>query len=1441
MPRKKRGGKAGAPPKRASTAKSHASSNGSDTESDKCQRNSLTKDKADYPKTLSSVSSGKTPLIHKKFGKVMMVEDQACLNSDTPADDNGENENENEMDNDLESDNDLEDMSSSYKPQDIQQMILGDLTEVTVQRDDGDDDISDEPSEKTWTPTASEWKEAPIQNTVCSTSDDVVSSTKESKQEVVQKDDSDSKVVSKFISLAERKIYYSDSDSQTTERKFFSDDESALSDEEHSKEENDLSVVHCFQEAIDQETGFVKQSPMKPKCDESSVKVGSSLDKCDDSFKSLSQVSELDGSVSKSDRAKVRTLKNISNNFNSSEKSNFRSRSGSSDTTSSESGSNSSSSVRKSSRIRSNGLKVNSVSELRSDNKVPELLPPLPSYDGDKPVKVKSRWRRASEREVEMAGGNQPTSESELSSPKATCVPPPPSVNDVPKGMSCEVAEKLRNFIMLDENEYLTQRSISKDAKRMVCECGSTKEELAPHEKGCGEYCLNRILMIECGSRCPLYSRCSNKQFQNREYVKCEVFKTEKKGYGIRALEEIPSGAFLFEYVGEVLDPKEFRRRAKDYAKDKNQHYYFMALKNDSIIDATIKGNISRFINHSCDPNAETQKWTVNGELRIGFFSRRTIAAGEELTFDYQLQRYGKEAQRCHCETALCRGWIGQDPNKESPDPVNDFDESKDEKRREKKEKERRRKEDKRQKDFKEFLDTVDPEEEIEKLCSTGLRSRADTLTLCRHLLRVEDLPLRLKLLQVLRSAEQPVRRLFLDYHGLRLLWTWMNDNSLCSDSNFQLEVLETLEKLPISNKTIVQDSKVMSVVEKWSSSESEGKTELEVDVKKEDVEKGGPEDSHQVKKQVIELAKKLLSEWQSLKELFRIPKKERIEQLKEHEREADRGYIRDLEHNKHKSKSYDRREQNRYSWVNPDYRKDWDWDRKRSRDGSPDYDRPRKSRFEDRQDRNSKERRRILGVDDDENCYLEQDQRQFDDERQQEEMWRNNGRDPNSGPCYPRPLGPWPPFPPDPNMMPSDMPPPDLGLYGPPNGGNPPGPMMYPPGPMMGRPPMPFGVDPSCMSFPPMTPQPPVFNPQDPNFQPPVPMYPQQTNMPPMPMGPPMGPGQNWPVENAAPFPPMPKQETNYSQMPPLPPGELAQPQSSVVPPMPPSFTAPIIKLPPKWRSATDTLGRTYYYHAKTRVSQWEPPPWQPLLTNTASDSSSDSDDDEDSLSDDDDSDDSENDSDRMEENNGVQGDNDEDDYDLNELTAGMNKSITDGPGTVIDPKKKRREGLVEERIISPNYDVEKDRQRSREKKKKYRELKERLRDEKMKKRRHKESSITVKPKTKCESVAADTSSGPARKIKDQFRLNMAGVIVHYLNPYRKPDCKIGRISSNEDFKHLARKLTHFVMLKELKHCRSVDELTCNDNVKHKAKDFIKKYMSKFGSIYSRPIDDLD
>lgn len=38
---------------------------------------------------------------------------------------------------------------------------------------------------------------------------------------------------------------------------------------------------------------------------------------------------------------------------------------------------------------------------------------------------------------------------------------------------------------------------------------------------------------------------------------------------------------------------------------------------------------MARFINHSCEPNCETQKWMVRGELAIGLFTLRKIKAGE--------------------------------------------------------------------------------------------------------------------------------------------------------------------------------------------------------------------------------------------------------------------------------------------------------------------------------------------------------------------------------------------------------------------------------------------------------------------------------------------------------------------------------------------------------------------------------------------------------------------------------------------------------------------------------------------------------------------------------------------------------------------------------------------------------------------------------------------
>lgn len=199
----------------------------------------------------------------------------------------------------------------------------------------------------------------------------------------------------------------------------------------------------------------------------------------------------------------------------------------------------------------------------------------------------------------------------------------------------------MKLFVPIIDNEYRSERIISKEAKKMTCDCFLTHAETERGEMGCGDDCLNRMLLIECGPKCVVADRCTNRRFQTHDNSACNIFKTEKKGYGLIATSYISAGQFIMEYVGEVLNSKQFEKRANDYSKQMNAHYYFMALSSDCVIDATKKGNISRFINHSCDPNAETQKWTVNGELRIGFFSKKPIMPEDEITFDYQFQRYG--------------------------------------------------------------------------------------------------------------------------------------------------------------------------------------------------------------------------------------------------------------------------------------------------------------------------------------------------------------------------------------------------------------------------------------------------------------------------------------------------------------------------------------------------------------------------------------------------------------------------------------------------------------------------------------------------------------------------------------------------------------------------------------------------------------------------------
>lgn len=49
-----------------------------------------------------------------------------------------------------------------------------------------------------------------------------------------------------------------------------------------------------------------------------------------------------------------------------------------------------------------------------------------------------------------------------------------------------------------------------------------------------------------------------------------------------------------------------------------------------AVLHMLLQGNHARFINHSCEPNCETQKWMVRGELAIGLYTLRKIKSGEQ-------------------------------------------------------------------------------------------------------------------------------------------------------------------------------------------------------------------------------------------------------------------------------------------------------------------------------------------------------------------------------------------------------------------------------------------------------------------------------------------------------------------------------------------------------------------------------------------------------------------------------------------------------------------------------------------------------------------------------------------------------------------------------------------------------------------------------------------
>ena len=149
-----------------------------------------------------------------------------------------------------------------------------------------------------------------------------------------------------------------------------------------------------------------------------------------------------------------------------------------------------------------------------------------------------------------------------------------------------------------------------------------------------------------------------------------EVRSSPVHGMGAFALRRIRKGTRIVEYLGERVSHREADRRYE--TKDAmDAHTFLFIVDSRTVIDAGVDGNEARFLNHSCKPNCES----VIENRRVYIEATRTIQPGEEMTYDYQIQRDHddppgiEEVFACHCGFAECRGTMlwPPDPPKRAP------------------------------------------------------------------------------------------------------------------------------------------------------------------------------------------------------------------------------------------------------------------------------------------------------------------------------------------------------------------------------------------------------------------------------------------------------------------------------------------------------------------------------------------------------------------------------------------------------------------------------------------------------------------------------------------------------------------------------------------------------------------------------------------------------
>ncbi|KAA1093165.1 hypothetical protein PGT21_027157 [Puccinia graminis f. sp. tritici] len=212
-------------------------------------------------------------------------------------------------------------------------------------------------------------------------------------------------------------------------------------------------------------------------------------------------------------------------------------------------------------------------------------------------------------------------------------------------------------YIKIKSNVYPFRKPEISDFPPAICNCT---------DGGCGEKCLNRAMFYLCDPKlCQLGQACKNLPFNQRKDAIDEssprlgkglkVFYTGPiKGWGLKTEIKLKKDRFLIDYRGEIISRDAcYKRVLNEYSGCK--HFYLMDYDGSDVIDAGLKGNCARFINHSCTPNLRVERFKLSGleEYQFGIFTLRDIEIGEELSYDYGWRNFSDIAPTSNIRTSI--------------------------------------------------------------------------------------------------------------------------------------------------------------------------------------------------------------------------------------------------------------------------------------------------------------------------------------------------------------------------------------------------------------------------------------------------------------------------------------------------------------------------------------------------------------------------------------------------------------------------------------------------------------------------------------------------------------------------------------------------------------------------------------------------------------------